>query len=100
MNVTPLAEDLWEGIAGHFDSVSQVIYEFVDNSTSNFEGQSSPSKTVHIQVEKLPKAKVSIKIEDTGTGIEDFAPILRLGDRSVRETPLNEHGFGLKHALA
>ncbi|WP_396129452.1 hypothetical protein [Exiguobacterium mexicanum] len=33
-------------------------------------------------------------------GIASFEPIMRLGDKSVKQSPLNEHGFGLKHALA
>ena len=37
---------------------------------------------------------------DTGTGIRDIHAALTLSDRSGGETPLNEHGMGLKHALA
>jgi Histidine kinase-, DNA gyrase B-, and HSP90-like ATPase len=100
MNTTPSAQDLWEGIAGHFDSITQVICEFIDNSVSNFEGNKVPTKTIHLHFEQQKDGDVTIQIEDTGTGIEDLEPVMRLGDRSVRETPLNEHGFGLKHALA
>jgi len=100
MDTTPLAEDLWSGIGGHFDSFTQVICEFIDNSISNFDSNSTPSKTVDIVLEKTKNNKVKVTVEDTGTGIKDFQPVLRLGDISVRESPLNEHGFGLKHALA
>lgn len=99
MNTIPLAHDLWHGIAGHFDSITQVLCEFVDNSVSNFEGKSVPTKTIQLDFEQI-KGGVKIKIEDTGTGLENLEPVMRLGDRTVRETPLNEHGFGLKHALA
>jgi Histidine kinase-, DNA gyrase B-, and HSP90-like ATPase len=100
MDTTPYAQDLWEGIAGHFDSFSQVICEFIDNSISNFEGRNIPNKSVHINLEEVRSNRVKVQLEDNGTGIEDFQPVIRLGDKSPRQTPLNEHGFGLKHALA
>ncbi|MFZ1700228.1 MAG: ATP-binding protein [Pyrinomonadaceae bacterium] len=99
MNTTPYADDLWQGIAGHFDSFSQVVCEFVDNCISNFEGSGSVNKTVLISLEDQGN-NVLVRIEDNGTGIKDFEPVFRLGDKSQRQTPLNEHGFGLKHALA
>jgi hypothetical protein len=100
IDATPLARELWAGIAGHFDSITQVVCEFVDNSISNFEGARHQARSIQIQVEETEDGGVEFKIEDTGTGIPRFGPALRLGDQSVRQTPLNEHGFGLKHALA
>ncbi len=98
MDTTPFAKDLWEGIAGHFDSFSQVVCEFIDNSISNFEGRNIPNKTVHINIDELGNDRLNVEIEDNGTGISEYQPAIRLGDKSVRQTPLNEHGFGLKHA--
>lgn len=100
MDTTPLAKDLWEGIGGHFDSIGQVLCEFIDNSVSNFQKSSSPVKTVTITIEELGEDKVRVLVEDTGFGIAKLENALRIGDRTLRETPLNEHGFGLKHALA
>jgi hypothetical protein len=100
INATPLAADLWAGIAGHFDSVTQVICEFVDNSLSNFQAGQALQRSVLIDVDPLPSGEIKIKIEDTGSGIANLTPTMKLGDKTVRETPLNEHGFGLKHALA
>src|SRR5918911_5267749 len=100
MDTTPHARDLWQGIAGHFDSFSQVMCEFIDNSVSNFEGENIPNKSVHINLEEVGRNRIKVQVEDNGTGIEDFQPVIRLGDKSARQTPLNEHGFGLKHALA
>ena len=48
MNTTPLARDLWLGIGGHFDSFTQVICEFIDNSISNFEQSKSPIRSIQI----------------------------------------------------
>lgn len=100
MDTTPLAQDLWSGIGGHFDSITQVICEFIDNSISNFEGKKVTNKSISIKLEEKNAETIQILIEDTGTGIGNFQSVLRLGDKSAIQTPLNEHGFGLKHALA
>lgn len=100
MDTTPQAEDLWEGIGGHFDSFAQVICEFIDNSIGNFEANALPSKSINVRVEPLQKGRVLVSVEDSGTGIADFQPVMKLGDRSVQQSTRNEHGFGLKHALA
>jgi hypothetical protein len=99
MNTTPLASDLWEGIAGHFDSITQVLCEFIDNSLSNIESHSAAIRSIRLSFRQKKKC-VIIQIEDAGSGISNLEPAMRVGDRTVRETPLNEHGFGLKHALA
>ncbi len=99
LSITPNAQDLWHGIGGHFDSLTQILAEFIDNSISNFAKNKDTSQAVRIDFKKKNKA-YEITIEDTGTGIKNLEPVMRLGDKSVSETPLNEHGFGLKHALA
>lgn len=99
LNVTPDASDLWAGIGGHFDSLTQILAEFVDNSVSNFESNPRTGQNVQISFKKL-KDGYDVVLEDTGTGIENLEAVMRLGDKSQSVTPLNEHGFGLKHALA
>lgn len=100
-NNTPNADELWAGIGGHFDSLGQIINEFVDNSVSNFLANNPEQKDIVITLEELEKnGAVKISIEDTGSGIKDLGVALTLGGRSAAESPLNEHGFGLKHALA
>jgi len=101
MDATPKEDQLWEGIGGHFDSFNQVISEFIDNCIANFEGNSVPARTIYLKFSENPAQEtISVSIEDSGTGIEYFEPVLRIGEKSVGESPLNEHGFGLKHALA
>ena len=98
---TPSADEIWSGIGGHFDSLGQIINEFVDNSISNFEGNPDLlSKNILITLTHKSENCVEIRIEDTGTGIKNLDAAFTLGCRDGAESPLNEHGFGLKHALA
>jgi hypothetical protein len=95
--------ELWEGIGGHFDSLSQIFHELIDNSISNFKENAHLSQRtilINISTENSGHDFVDITIEDTGSGIENIDSAFTLGDRSSQQTPLNEHGFGLKHALA
>ena len=90
-NAHPAANDLWQGIGGHFDSISQVLCEFIDNSLSNIEKSGVPNKSIAVylnEVSKLGGNRVRIRIEDSGTGIKNFDPVLRLGDKSERQTPM------------
>ena len=97
----PSAKELWQGIGGHFDSLGQIVNEFLDNSISNFAAHTSATRNILVRLqEKTPGGDVHISIEDTGTGIRDLDAAFTLGNQSAGETPLNEHGFGLKHALA
>lgn len=99
LNSTPNASELWHGISGHFENLSQVLCEFLDNSISNIISSNSLSRTILICIFREGRS-YKISIEDAGSGIVDFEPVMRLGDKSAQVTPLNEHGFGLKHALA
>lgn len=119
MNVTPTDNDFWRGIGGHFDTFGQIICEFIDNSISNFEKYQMATRSVVITIDivddciigppdtrkrykKSEQASrfLKIKIEDTGTGMTDISNMFRVGDQSNKHSILNEHGFGLKHALA
>ena len=52
INNEPSADELWAGIGGNFDSLSQIICEFVDNSISNFTGNNCDQKNIRITVEQ------------------------------------------------
>ena len=98
---TPQDNEVWKGIGGHFDHLSQIIHEFIDNSISNFIGKNSPTKQIFISFKDGGNKRVIISIEDQGTGIEDLDTAFSLGGRPKKpDSPLNEHGFGMKHALA
>ncbi|MCH5270240.1 MAG: sensor histidine kinase [Lachnospiraceae bacterium] len=101
INNTPHADELWAGIGGHFDSLGQIVNEFIDNCISNFTGNNTMTRNIIISlVETTVNGDVKISIEDSGTGIKKLNEAFTLGSCAAAESPLNEHGFGLKHALA
>ncbi len=96
-------EEMWEGLGGNFDNIQQIIFEFIDNSISNLTGINSKylqNKQVNIIFKVNDDNDILIQIEDTGTGINNLDNALSIGNKKSQESPLNEHGFGLKHALA
>lgn len=98
---TPDSNALWRGLGGNFDSLTQIINEFVDNSLSDFiKFDQSESKEIIIKVIEKEVDVYQIQIEDTGSGIKDLAAAFSIGNKSVQSSSLNEHGFGMKHALA
>ncbi len=98
---SPHANEVWKGIGGHFDFLSQIIHEFVDNSISNFIGNNSITKNIVISFSEIKAGgNVRVIIEDQGSGIKDLNTAFCLGNTEGGESPLNEHGFGMKHALA
>ena len=111
-NKTPIAEEiirnnptghgLFAGIGDNFNSVAQVICELMDDAVSNLRansGDSELSMRVVLSLENLGDA-VEITVTDGGSGIADLSSTLTIACRDGAQTPLNEHGFGLKHALA
>ena len=111
-NKTPIAEEiirnnptghgLFAGIGDNFNSVAQVICELMDDAVSNLRANSGDpelSMRVVLSLENLGDA-VEISVTDGGTGIADLSSALTIACRDGAQTPLNEHGFGLKHALA
>lgn len=98
----PDSNEIWSGIGGHFDSLCQIINEFIDNSISNFEGNNPLFRQILVTLSEssIPNGPVVVRIEDSGTGIKDLDKAFTLGSKAAAESPLNEHGFGLKHALA
>lgn len=93
-------DDVWAGLGGHFESLGQVINEFIDNSISNFIANETELRNIIITLKELNDDNVQVSIEDTGTGILDLNAAFSMGARDAAETPMNEHGFGIKHALA
>ncbi len=94
-------KNLWAGLGTQYTSISQIVNEFVDNSISNFEGHPLlASNSIIITLEELNSSDVRISVEDSGTGISDFANAFGIGAKSCQDSPFNEHGFGMKQAFA
>lgn len=69
---------------------------------ANYDGHSDNtrlSREVRITIEDFNPC-VYVTVEDGGTGIEDLSNAFTLAGLGAPDTLLNEHGFGLKHALA
>ena len=99
---TPDASRIWKEMGSSFSNLSQALCEFVDDAVSNFRGNKedeSLRRIVRILVEQQENA-VDIVVEDGGTGIRNVANAMTLAGVEEQETPLNEHGYGLKHALS
>ena len=92
---------LWRGLGGNFDNLTQILNEFIDNSLSNFlKNDDNEFKKIFIRIQEFEHQKFQIEIEDTGSGIKNLSSAFSIGTQSDTESPLNEHGFGMKHALA
>lgn len=101
LNNKPQDDFLWKGLGGNFDSLTQIINEFVDNSLSDFiKHPENEIKQIFIKLEELTTQSYRVSIEDTGLGITDLDAAFSIGNTTGQESSLNEHGFGMKHALA
>lgn len=99
---SPNANRLWLAISSNLENIGQAICEFVDNCLSNFRGNAANTnlvRMIRIVVRKLDD-KVEVTVEDGGTGIQNLDNALTLAGTDAPDSPLNEHGFGLKHALS
>ena len=95
-------EEMWEGLGNNFDSIQQIIFEFIDNSCSNIIGNMGTlsNKQINLSFKVKNDREIEVIIEDSGTGIKNLDNAFKIGNKSSQESPLNEHGFGMKHALA
>ena len=100
INNMPDANELWKGIGGYFDSLGEILCEFIDNSISNFIGNPSIANNSIMIRFKDRGDYVDVSVADSGTGIKDLNAAFTLGSHAGAESLLNEHGFGFKHALA
>lgn len=97
-NNSPDGKALFKGISGNFRNFSQTLFEFTDNSASNFRAHGIAG-LIEIILEEHD-SYVNAMIRDNGTGIADLHAALTVSQRSCGESTLNEHGMGMKHALA
>lgn len=107
MNTTPIinapdGESLFHSIAGNFTKCSQIICEFIDNALSNLRAHGDEGDLVRCVDLRLEDRGdfVEVMVRDGGTGILDLDNALTIAGRVGAESPLSEHGMGIKHALA
>lgn len=80
----PSAMELWQGIGGHFDSLGQIVNEFLDNSVSNFSAHESATRNILVRLsEQSVGGDVIVTIEDTGTGMKDLDSAFTLGSQAA-----------------
>lgn len=104
---TTLDPDLYfKGLARQELDFHAALGELVDNAFSaraiNI-GGSPENMTVEITIEQLDPALVRVQVADHGIGIalQDITSrVFNLGGQGSVRGELNEHGFGLKNALA
>lgn len=102
INNTPNASKIWSKIGSSFENIAQAICELIDNAISNFRGHrdyTALNRMIRIAVRNLGST-VEVTVEDGGTGIKDLDNAMTLAGTNARESVLNEHGFGMKHALS
>ena len=98
----PEGRALFREIAGNFHRFSEITYEFIDNAISDLRAHPDDDtlfRTIRITLEADGDG-VKVGILDGGSGIADLDNALTLAGKTAAQTPMNEHGFGLKHALA
>ena len=94
----PNGKEFFAGISGNFKDFGQTLCELIDNPISNFRAHGIRGR-VEIVLEEQGD-RVDVMVRDNGTGIENMDAALTIAARSCAESTLNEHGMGLKHALA
>ena len=94
----PNGKEFFAGISGNFKEFGQTLCELTDNSISNFRAHNIRGR---IEITLMNQdTYVDVSVRDNGTGIEDVDAALTIAAHSCAESALNEHGMGLKHALA
>lgn len=99
LNLIPNIDHLWKTLGYHFENLSQVIHEFVDNAISDFIRNKIKKGEIIITFRKIGN-KVEVIIEDHGKGIIDIENALTLGGMNCFESLFNEHGSGSNNGLS
>lgn len=95
----PDEDGFWAGIGKSFGNLSEALWELIDNAISSIISSGKSVKIVIVSIERTSKGYL-LRVEDTGPGIKDLESGLSVGNKSHQTTVYNEHGYGMKHAIA
>ena len=95
----PDGSALFRALGGHYTSPAQAVCEFIDDSLSSIAANGDEVGEVLLRVTDRGEL-VELSVTDSGSGIADLGAALTISDRSIAQTPYNEHGCGLKSALS
>ena len=103
LDLTPTAEQSWISLSHVCTKFETALNELLDNCVSNLTGNGNRNKISNVNIYITDAGDhYDISIEDNGSGINDLNKALTtgvpVGDHG--DSTLNEHGVGLKHALA
>lgn len=98
-------QDWWEKNGYNKLTFTGVICELIDNSVSNFLNNSGKAdKEIKIYITHSKSDKIDVVIEDNGSGMKNLQDSFRAGRKTgvnyKADSIFNEHGLGLKNALA
>lgn len=101
LDTTPNLKGIVKNLGSSYANIAQPINELLDDSISALRDPSSAANPHLIRVTlREDGAMVRIRVEDTGSGIEDLENALRIAGDANRQTPLNEHGQGLDQTFS
>jgi hypothetical protein len=106
----PNDKHMWAGLSRQTIDFQYAIGELVDNALSATLpkpiGEGNQPATIEIVIEEINDGLIKVQVADAGTGVSkanlctDEDNIFNLGYRPPKSGAMNEHGFGLKNALA
>ena len=89
----PDGSALFRALGGHYTSPAQAVCEFIDDSLSSIAANGDEVGEVFLRVTDRGEL-VELSVTDSGSGIADLGAALTISDRSIAQTPYNEHGCG------
>lgn len=100
-------DQYFKGLARQEMDFHQAVGELIDNAMSARlpveYGEGSQPITVELTIEQIDDGQIVVQVADHGIGIrrdDILAKVFNPGGQGTQRGALNEHGFGLKNALA
>ena len=102
LSTAPNLTGIVNNLGSSYSGLEQAVDELVDNAASNLRAPCVNGRNPHLVRLTVEEGEfmVGLVIEDAGSGIADLNNAFRIAGTAAQQTPLNEHGQGLKQALA